>query len=72
MNYNLPKRNIVFIIISFLIIIVGFALMAGSPSGDTYNPDIFSTRRITIGPMLSLFGFVSMVVAILWKGKSKE
>lgn len=56
---------------SFLIIILGFALMAGAPSGDVYNPDIFSFRRITVGPMVALFGFVSMVVSILWKGKTK-
>ena len=45
--------------------------MAGAPSGDVYNPDIFSFRRITVGPMVALFGFVSMVVSILWKGKTK-
>ena len=71
MKQSLPKRNIILIAISFLIIIVGFSLMAGAPSGETYNPDIFSVRRITIGPMIALFGFVSMVVSILWKGAKK-
>ncbi|MGN0236014.1 MAG: DUF3098 domain-containing protein [Paludibacteraceae bacterium] len=71
MKQNLPKLNIILIAVSFLIIIAGFALMAGEPSGETYNPDIFSFRRITVGPMLALFGFVSMVVSILWKGKKK-
>ena len=71
MKQSLPKLNIILIAVSFLIIIVGFALMAGAPSGEGYNPDIFSFRRITIGPMIALFGFVSMVVSILWKGKKK-
>ena len=71
MKQSLPKLNIILIAVSFLIIIVGFALMAGAPSGEVYNPDIFSFRRITIGPMIALFGFVSMVVSILWKGKTK-
>ena len=71
MKQSLPKLNIFLIAVSFLIIIVGFALMAGAPSGEVYNPDIFSFRRITIGPMIALFGFVSMVVSILWKGKKK-
>lgn len=71
MKQSLPKLNIILIAVSFLIIIVGFALMAGAPSGEVYNPDIFSFRRITIGPMIALFGFVSMVVSILWKGKKK-
>ena len=71
MKQSLPKLNIILIAVSFLIIIVGFALMAGAPSGEEYNPDIFSFRRITIGPMIALFGFVSMVVSILWKGEKK-
>ena len=71
MKQTLPKLNIILISVSFLIIIVGFALMAGAPSGEVYNPDIFSIRRVTVGPMIALFGFVSMVVSILWKGKKK-
>lgn len=69
MKQNLPKLNIILIGVSFLIVIAGFVLMAGAPSGDVYNPDIFSFRRISIGPMISLFGFVSMIFAILWRGK---
>ena len=68
MKQNLPKLNIILIAVSFVIIVLGFALMAGAPSGETYNPDIFSVRRITVGPMISLFGFVSMIFSILWKG----
>lgn len=71
MKQSLPKLNIILIAVSFLIIIAGFALMAGEPSGEVYNPDIFSVRRVTVGPMIALFGFVSMVVSILWKGKRK-
>ena len=69
---NLSKINLILIGIAFLIIILGLALMAGAPSTDTYNPDIFSVRRITVGPMISLFGFVLMIFAILYKGKNKE
>jgi hypothetical protein len=46
--------------------------MTGEPSGATeYNPDIFSFRRITVGPMIALFGFVMMIAAILFKKKEK-
>ena len=72
MKFNLPKLNIILIAVSFVIIVLGFARMAGAPSGATeYNPDIFSVRRITVGPMISLFGFVMMIVAILYKPKKK-
>lgn len=72
MKYNLPKLNVILIAVSFVIIVLGFAMMVGAPSGATeYNPDIFSVRRITVGPMISLFGFVVMIVAILFKPKKK-
>mgnify|MGYP003319959379 CR=1 FL=1 len=68
MKFNLDKINLVLIAISVLVIIAGLCLMVGEPSGATeYNPDIFSTRRITVGPMISLAGFVMMIFAILYK-----
>ncbi len=57
--------------LALVIIVVGFALTAGEPSGEVYNPDIFSFRRITVGPMTSLAGFVLMIVAILFPAKKK-
>ena len=72
MKFNLPKINAIAIAISVLIIILGFALMVGAPSGATeFNPDIFSTRRITVGPMIAFFGFILMIVAILYKPRKK-
>jgi len=71
MKQTLPKLNLILIGISFAIIVLGFALMVGEPSGEVYNPDIFSFRRITVGPMISLFGFVTMIFAILYRGKKK-
>ena len=72
MKFNLPKLNAILIAISLVIVVVGFALMVGAPSGATeYNPDIFSFRRITLGPMIALFGFVTMIVVILYKSRKK-
>jgi hypothetical protein len=72
MKYNLPIVNAIAIIVSLVIIVIGFALMAGDPSGATeFNPDIFSMRRITVGPMIALFGFVMMIVSILLKTPKK-
>lgn len=71
MKHTLPKLNLILIAVSFAIIVLGFALMVGEPSGEVYNPDIFSFRRITVGPMISLFGFVSMIFAILFHAKKK-
>ena len=66
---NLQKINFILMAVSLIIIILGFALMIGPASGEQYNPDIFSTRRITVGPMIALFGFIAMIVAILYRPK---
>lgn len=72
MKFNLPKINAIAIAVSVVIIIIGFALMVGAPSGATeFNPDIFSIRRITVGPMIAFFGFILMIVAILYKPRKK-
>lgn len=72
MKFNLPKLNAILIAIALVVIVIGFSLMTGAPSGATeYNPDIFSFRRITVGPMISLFGFLVMIVAILYKPRKK-
>lgn len=71
-DFALGKINWIFIGISILLIIVGFLLMTGSDSDMVFNPRIFSTRRITVGPMISLFGFLFMFVAIMWRNKKEE
>ncbi|MDE6019230.1 MAG: DUF3098 domain-containing protein [Muribaculaceae bacterium] len=54
-----------------LLIIIGFILMAGPGSSveGGFNPDIFSTRRIVIGPAVTFIGFLLMAFAILIKPK---
>lgn len=66
---NLQKINFILMGVSLVIIILGFALMLGPASGSEYNPDIFSVRRIDVGPMIALLGFVSLLVAILYRPK---
>ncbi len=70
-RFTLGKINLLFIAIGFAIIVLGFILMTGPSTVKEFNPDIFSFRRITVGPMISLFGFVSIIFAILYKPKAK-
>ena len=66
----LGKKNYLFIVISFILIVIGFVLMIGEGSTEEmYNPDIFSTRRIVIAPTITFIGFVCMIFAILIKPK---
>lgn len=56
------------------LIVLGFILMSGEGSSveNGFNPEIFSTRRIVVGPTLSFLGFLLMAFAIIYKPKSKE
>jgi hypothetical protein len=71
-GFALGKQNFLFMAIAFALIVIGFMLMTGGGTDQKFNPDIFSTRRITVGPMISLFGFFAMIFAIMWKPKSKK
>lgn len=70
-GFTLAKINLILIALGFLIIVIGFFLMSGSTTVKEFNPDIFSFRRITVGPMTSFFGFLFIIFAILYKPKSK-
>ena len=71
-NFAFDRMNFILIAACMAIVIVGFMLMAGPGSTETtYNPDIFSTRRSVVGPMISFFGFLFMVFAIMYKPKKR-
>lgn len=63
------KLNYLCMAICLTMIIVGFALMGGGGSSieGGFNPDIFSTRRIVVGPTIAFLGFLCMAFAIIIK-----
>lgn len=73
-GFALGKINYRLMAIGFAIIIIGFILMVGGGSDDpeVFNPEIFNFRRITLAPLILLFGFVFEIYAILKKPKENE
>ncbi|MGM9803316.1 MAG: DUF3098 domain-containing protein [Muribaculaceae bacterium] len=72
-NFPLTKINFVLMAICGAMIVVGFLLMLGPGNGlEQFNEDIFSTRRIVVGPTISFLGFVGMAFAIIFKKKEKK
>ncbi|MDE7125897.1 MAG: DUF3098 domain-containing protein [Muribaculaceae bacterium] len=62
----LVRRNFIMMTIAGAMIVIGFILMLGDSSTiDSFNPDIFSTRRIVIGPLITFIGFIFMGFAII-------
>lgn len=71
------RVNFIMMAVCALMIVVGFLLMSGGgdPTQTEFNPEIFSTRRIVVGPTVTFLGFLFMAFAIIWtpkKGKSKK
>lgn len=71
-EYPLGRRNFLYMIIAAILIVGGFLLMLGGSSTDEFNPDIFSVRRIVVGPTIAFIGFVSMAVAIILKPSKSD
>ncbi|MDE6556091.1 MAG: DUF3098 domain-containing protein [Duncaniella sp.] len=68
----LGPANFKLMAVSGIIIIVGFLLMLGSGNdGGVFNEEIFSVRRVVVGPSLAFVGFICMGVGIIWKSDKK-
>ena len=80
-GFALQKENYILLAIVFVIIVIVFILMSGGgvenpndfyPGGDpSKTPDIFSFRRITLAPVVVLFGFAFEFFAIMANPESK-
>ena len=72
-DFAFSKANYVLLAIGMVVVVIGFLLMSGSGSTETtYDPDIFSARRIKVAPVVCLVGFVSMIYAVIYRPKDKE
>lgn len=73
LEFALARENYKLILIGFAIIIIGFVLMTGGGSDDptVFDENIFSFRRITLAPMVVLFGFAFGIYAIMKRPKEK-
>ena len=69
-NFAFDKMNFILLAVGMVIVIIGFLLMVGPKSTDAaFEPDIFSVRRTKVAPVVCLFGFVSMIYAVIRKPK---
>ncbi|MCD8267468.1 MAG: DUF3098 domain-containing protein [Parabacteroides sp.] len=73
-DFAFGKENFILIVVAIAVIAIGFVLMSGGGSADPsgFNPEIFSTRRIVVAPVVTVIGFGLMIVGILKNSKGKE
>ncbi|MCE3260041.1 MAG: hypothetical protein K0S12_1682 [Bacteroidetes bacterium] len=74
MKQTFAKKNYIILVAGLLLICLGYLLMTGGKSEDpnVFNPAIFNFRRITLAPVICLIGFVSIIVAIMWRPKDEQ
>jgi fumarate reductase subunit D len=72
--FPLGRENYKLMIIGLGIIVLGFILMIGGGSDDpnVFSEDIFSFRRITLAPIIVLFGFIFQIYAIMKRPKQEQ
>lgn len=73
-DFAFGKENFILIAVAVAVIAIGFVLMSGGGSAEPtgFNPEIFSTRRIVIAPVVTVIGFGLMIVGILKNSKGKD
>ena len=70
-NLAFDKVNFILLAVGMAIVILGFLLMSGAGSNEnTFDADIFSTRRVVVAPTVTLIGFLSIIYAVIRKPRN--
>lgn len=71
LDFAIHKRNILYIIAGFLVMLLGYLLMmgGGSDNPNDFNYGMFNFRRIVLAPVMIVAGMVLEIVAIMYRGK---
>ncbi|WP_321519557.1 DUF3098 domain-containing protein [uncultured Bacteroides sp.] len=71
-KFAFGKTNFILLAVGMLVVILGFILMTGSSTTETtFQPDIFSVRRIKVAPVVCFFGFIFMIYGVIRKPKAE-
>lgn len=73
-TFAFGKDNYMIILAGIGVLVIGYLLMigGGAESPDKFNPEIFSTRRVTIAPVTLLLGFGIVLYGIMRKPRAQE
>lgn len=74
MGFVFGKKNYIILGIGLVILMIGYLLMSGgaATSAEEFNADeLFSTRRITVAPIVVLIGYIVVGVAIMYREKKR-
>ncbi len=68
-GFSLSAKNYKLLLIGFVVIFIGFALMVHEPDEvqEAFDDSIYGFRCITLAPMTVLAGFIFEIYAIMKK-----
>tara|TARA_B100000674_G_C37924858_1_gene955026 strand:+ start:1618 stop:1848 length:231 start_codon:yes stop_codon:yes gene_type:complete len=71
-DFLFNKSRYRLLIISILVISIGFLLMSGGASDnpEVFNFEIYNFRRIRLAPLIVILGFILCIFTILTKNKN--
>lgn len=72
-NFAFGRINFILLAISMAVVIIGYILMSGEGSTrEHFNEAIFDFRHTTLAPITCFFGYLMMIVAILYRPKAEK
>lgn len=72
-KFAFDKTNFILLAAGMAVVILGFILMTGTATTETtFQPDIFSVRRIKVAPVVCFFGFIFMIYGVVRKPKAEK
>ena len=73
-SFASPRKNVLYIIAGFAVMLFGYVLMAGggSDNPNEFNDQMFNFRRTVLAPIVILAGMVLEIVAIMYRGKNNR
>ncbi|MBO4599229.1 MAG: DUF3098 domain-containing protein [Bacteroidales bacterium] len=72
-SFVFTKTNYIIMLAGIVLLALGYLLLCGGGSDDpnVFNSEMFNARRLFVSPILILLGFVTEIVAIMYKGKKE-
>lgn len=70
-NFAFGRINYIMLCASVAIVVIGLVLMSGgSSTPEAYDPEIFNAMHIKVAPIVTFIGFVSVIIAVMYKPKN--
>jgi hypothetical protein len=74
MNFAFGPKNYMFLLIGIASLVIGYITLSGGGSTDpnVFNPELFSTRRMVVAPIILIIGYGIVAYAIMIRENKEE